>query len=212
MTKTLQAQPPPSRQTDAGDSDEELLVRYRDHGDVGAFERLVHRYERPIYNFLLRYLGRAPLAEEVFQSTFLRLHEKRKLFREDRRVRPWLYSIALHQAVDALRKEGRQRALSLDEERWTGDTDAGTLLKLLESETASPVEQAEERERAAWARAAVSVLPEPLQLVVLLIYFQGLKFREAAEVLHLPLGTIKSRIHQALVTLNAAWHREHPKM
>jgi RNA polymerase sigma-70 factor (ECF subfamily) len=210
MTNTTLVKTSHPQTTDA-ESDDRLLVRYRDHGDVAAFETLVHRYEQPLYSFLLRYLGMRSLAEEVFQATFLRLHEKRRLFTDDRRLRPWLYSIALHQAVDALRKEGRQQAISLDEERPVGDADPGTLLRPLRSGTASPLEEAEERERAAWARAAVATLPEALRVVVLLIYFQGLKFREAADALHLPLGTIKSRIHQALARLNAAWRREHPQ-
>jgi DNA-directed RNA polymerase specialized sigma24 family protein len=61
-------------------SEEELLVRYRDRKDAGVFETLVRRYEKLIYNYLLRYLRNGPWAEEVFQATLLRLHEKRHLF------------------------------------------------------------------------------------------------------------------------------------
>jgi RNA polymerase sigma-70 factor (ECF subfamily) len=190
-------------------TDECLLLRYRDTGDIEAFEALVHRYEKPLFNYLVRYLHSASLAEDVFQATFLRLHEKCNLFTDDRQVRPWLYSIATHLAVDALRKEGRHRAVSLDREYAEADTDVGTLLKLLRSHTPSPLQQLEASERAQWARQAVDDLPEHLRVIILLAYFQGLKLQEVAEILHLPLGTVKSRLHKSLMLLNAAWRHNH---
>ena len=193
----------------ADTSDEQLLVSYRDQGDVKAFETLVHRYEKPIYNYLLRYLRNGPLAEEVFQATFLRLQEKCDRYNESQPLRPWLYSIATHQAIDALRKEGRHQAVRLDEERAVDGAEVVTLLKLLESATPSPLEQAEEHERAEWTRQAVDALPDHQRVVVLLIFFQGLKYREVAEILQVPEGTVKSRIHKALLALNKAWRRNH---
>jgi RNA polymerase sigma-70 factor, ECF subfamily len=188
-------------------SDEQLLLRYRDSDDAEAFETLVHRYEKPIYNYLLRYLHNASLAEEVFQATFFRLHQKRKLFSENGHFRPWLYSIATHLAIDALRTEHRHKAISLDAMHATGDEDAAAFIELLKSASPSPPEQLEARERAQWIRKAVANLPDHLRVIVLLVYSQGLRFQEAAEVLQLPLGTVKSRIHKALLALNSAWQQ-----
>jgi RNA polymerase sigma-70 factor (ECF subfamily) len=190
-------------------TDEALLLRYRDILDIEAFETLVHRYEKPLFNYLLRYLHSPSLAEDVFQATFLRLHEKCDLFTKDRRFRPWLYSIATHLAIDALRREGRHRAASLDQERADNETDVGTLRKLLRSHTLSPPEQMQAEERAQWARQAVDGLPEYLRIIVLLVYFQGLKLQEVSEILQIPLGTVKSRLHKALLSLNTAWRRNH---
>lgn len=72
-------------------TDEQLMARYRDKGDVEAFEALVHRYEKPLYNYLVRYLHSEDSAQAGFQATFLRVHEKCHLFTEGRPVRPWLY-------------------------------------------------------------------------------------------------------------------------
>lgn len=196
---------PPAQHSVLDATDESLLLRYRDAGDIEAFEVLVHRYEKPLFNYLLRYLHSAPLAEDVFQATFLRVHEKCHQFAEDRQFRPWLYRIATHSAIDALRKEGRHRVASLDQERMDTETDGGSLLRLLESHIPSPLEQMELEERAQWTRRVVDKLPDELRVIVLLAYFQGLKFHEVAEILHLPLGTVKSRLHKALVMLNAAW-------
>jgi RNA polymerase sigma-70 factor (ECF subfamily) len=186
-----------------------LLIRYRDTGDVDAFDVLVHRYEKPIFSYLLRYLRNASLAEDVLQATFLRLHQKRRLFSQNRRLRPWLYSIATHLAIDALRSEGKHQASSLDALHTAGDEDMGTLLNVLQARSALPEEEIEVEERAEWIHAALDSLPDELRVLLLLIYFQGLKFHEAAEALELPLGTVKSRVHRALLMLSHAWRRNH---
>jgi len=192
----------------SGATDEELMLRYRNQADSDAFDELVHRYERELYSYLYRYLGDAGLAEEVFQATFLRLHQSRKLYQEGKRLRPWLYSIATHQAIDALRKAGRQPKTSLDRSLWpdqSPDGGKGSLLDLLEAETPTPLVQAENAEHRAWMREAVNRLPEHLRSVVLLVYFQGLKYNEAAEILQIAPGTVKSRLHAAVAKLNAEW-------
>ncbi|MBW3597449.1 MAG: sigma-70 family RNA polymerase sigma factor [Planctomycetes bacterium] len=194
----------------SNESDEALMLRFRNHDDIGAFESLVHRYERPLYNYLLRYLRNAELAEEAFQGAFSRVHQKRDLYTEGRRFRPWLYSIATNQAIDEIRREGRHEAASLEQRRSRGDAETGTtLLEMLEAETPSPYEQLEASERRDWTRRAVDDLPEHLRTVVLLVYFQGLKYREAAEVLEIPVGTVKSRLNTALGMLNTAWRVKH---
>src|ERR1051325_3619214 len=101
--------------TKRGDlTDEELLVRYRDTADRDAFAELVHRYERELFSYLRRYLGDANMAEDAFQATFLQVHLKAHQFEEGRKVRPWLYTIATNQAIDAQRRNKRHRSVSLD--------------------------------------------------------------------------------------------------
>jgi RNA polymerase sigma-70 factor (ECF subfamily) len=189
-------------------SDEELMGRLRDHADEAAFETLVHRYEKPLFNYLNRYLRNTQLAEEAFQNAFARVYQKRDYFTPDRRFRPWLYSIATNQAVDELRKEGRHQAASLDQKRTEGESGQLSLLDLLEAATPSPYEQMETEERRAWTRRAIDDLPDYLRVVVLLVYFQGMKYREAAEILDIPVGTVKSRLNTALSQLGAAWRGE----
>jgi len=75
-------------------SDEELLTAYQVAGERRAFDELVHRYERELYNYLCRYLGDATAAEDAFQATFLQVHLKCQQFEPGRKVRPWLYTIA----------------------------------------------------------------------------------------------------------------------
>ena len=82
------------------------MGRYREEGKAAIFSEIVHRYERELYRYLGRYLGDQTTAEDVFRVTFLQVHLKRGLFENGRPFRSWLYAIATHQAVDALREIG----------------------------------------------------------------------------------------------------------
>lgn len=187
----------------AGPTDEELLLEYRDTERRDLFEELVRRYERELFSYLRRYLGDAEMAADVFQATFLQLHLKCDKFQSGRRLRPWLYTIATNQAIDAQRREKRHRMVSLDTTSSnTGDNDVVKLLDLMASQCIGPDEQlglAEDRE---WMRQSLSQLPDHLRCVVTLVYYQGLKYREVAEALSIPVGTVKSRMHTALLKLN----------
>jgi RNA polymerase sigma-70 factor (ECF subfamily) len=184
-------------------TDEQLLLAYREKRDRQAFEVLVHRYERELYSYLRRYLADANLAEDAFQATFLQVHLKCHQFQSDKTFRPWVYAIATHQAIDVQRRGKRHRMLSLDKPSGggaaAGETDSmATLLQESEPGPATQAETAEERE---WVRRAVESLPESLRATVALVYYQGLKYREAAEILGIPVGTVKSRLHTALLKM-----------
>jgi len=186
-------------------SDEDLLVRFTG-GETEAFGVLVRRYERELYGYLRRYLGDGSLAEDVFQNTFLQLYIKSDRYEPGRPVRPWLYTIATHQAIDALRRHSRHQAVSLEQpHEEPGDGELRNLLDMLESRGPGPLDAASEQERRQRVRASVERLPEFLRQVVLLAYYQGLKYREIADALSIPVGTVKSRLHAALVKLQEAW-------
>jgi RNA polymerase sigma-70 factor (ECF subfamily) len=181
-------------------TDEALLVKYRQEGDQEGFRELVRRYEPELYHYLCRYLHNASLAEEVLQATFLRLHQHRDRFQADHRVRPWLYTIATHLAIDALRSRGRHPAVSLDTEHG----EEATLLDLVRGASDDPVVGLENEEERQWLRHAMAELPAHLRQALDLVYFGSMKYSDAAEQLGVPLGTLKSRLHEALVKLNRA--------
>jgi RNA polymerase sigma-70 factor, ECF subfamily len=186
-------------------TDEDLLLAYRLTKDRSAFEELVGRYETELYSYLRNFLGDAQMAEDAFQTTFLQIHLKCDQFEAGRKVRPWLYTVATNQAIDSQRRNRRHRMVSLDRRRGaegSDDEDGGTLMNLLDSEDLDPVEQFSLAEESQSVRDAIEQLPESLRRVVLLVYFQGLKYREAAEVLSVPVGTVKSRLHTAVAKLN----------
>ncbi len=211
MDKVIGNPPPTEALERTTVSDEELLLAYRDQADRDAFDQLVHRYERELYSYLRRYLGDAPMAEDAFQATFLQVHLKCDQFEEGRKFRPWLYTIATNQAIDAQRRNKRHKNVSLDRNtKPEGSDDVGTLMDLLASNEPAPEHRLEANHERDWVRAAVEALPEGLRQAINLVYYQGMKYREAADILEIPVGTVKSRLHSAILKLNEAWLESHP--
>jgi len=205
MNGTIEQLQPSATGPGAGHTptDEDLLLRYRAEGDRDAFDELVHRYERELYGYLRHYVGDAEMAEDVFQQTFLQVHLKCEQFEPGRRVRPWLYTVATNQAIDLRRRNRRHRMVSLNRQISASPSDdGGGLIELFDSPEPGPAEKAESDETSGLVSQAVDELPETAREVVILIYFQGLKYREAAEVLSIPVGTVKSRLHAAIHKLS----------
>jgi RNA polymerase sigma-70 factor (ECF subfamily) len=170
----------------------------------------VQRYERELYNYLRRYLRDAEMAEDVFQATFLLVHLKCEQFETGRRVRPWLYAIATNAAIDAQRRDRRHQAVSLDRVGAKhNNREAARLVDILSSQDLDPLSEVSRREHGKWLQDALEGLSEPMRCVVHLVYYQGLKYREAAEVLGVPVGTVKSRLHAAINKLTEFWNRAH---
>lgn len=194
-------------------SDEELLLQYRETGRRDLFAELVHRYESELYCYLRRYLGSVEAAEDAFQAVFLHVHLKCDQFDPERRVRPWLYAIATNQAIDAQRGNRRHRAVSLDRPGRVRETEDGRgLAELMVSDELDPSQQVADEERDELLRRAMDELSEQMRSVVQLVYYQGLLYREAAEVLSIPVGTVRSRLHTAIAKLSEFWKRHHPHL
>lgn len=159
-----------------------------------AFAVLVRRYERQLFNFILRTVHSRALAEELFQDTFLRALRALPAFKtaaENASVRAWLYRIAVNLCRDEVRSSRFQAAQSLSEELGDDLPHAGP----------TPEAAAHTEQRARAVRAAVMGLTEAQREVVLLFQYQGLSYPEIAEALNIPLGTVKSRMHAALTSL-----------
>jgi RNA polymerase sigma-70 factor (ECF subfamily) len=179
-----------------------LLLGYCAQRDSGVFAELVRRYEKALFGYLRHYLGNAEMAEDVFQQTFLQVHLKCDQFEPGRKVRPWLYTVATNQAIDYRRRNRRHRVSSLSRaaER-NADEEAGALVELVGGPETGPADNAESAEQYDALRQAIDALTESSKQVVMLVYFQGLKYREAAQVLSIPVGTVKSRLHAAMLKL-----------
>lgn len=194
-------------------SDEDLLIQYRETGRRELFGELVNRYQRELYSYLRRYLGSIEAAEDAFQAVFLQVHLKCQQFDSQRRVRPWLYTIATNQAIDAQRSNRRHRAVSLERPSRLREVDEGRGWgEMTVSEEPDPAQQVADDERDKLLSAALDQLSEPMRSVVHLVYYQGLLYREAAEVLSIPVGTVRSRLHTAIAKLADFWSRHHPDL
>ena len=165
-------------------------------GDRDAFTEVVRRYEKRLFNYLQKFLGKPSWAQDVFQETFLQIHISADSFNPDRKFKPWLYTIASNKARDYLRSQARKPAMQitdLDEDTsssllwdnlFTDETTAGDILEL--------------KEQKELVRDTIGQMPEHLRKILILAYFEQLSYKEMAEVLDIPLGTVKSRLHAAV--------------
>ena len=181
-------------------TDEELLLEYRCTGIREAFDELVLRYDRELYYYLYRYLGNSANADDVLQKTFLKVLEECDKFDVARKFRPWLYTIAVNEANDHLRKLRRCSVISID--KPLGDNDTCTLADLVEGNEPEPFENAMDKEIAGKVRDAVDTLPEQMKQAVYMIYFQGLSYREAAQTIGIHYVTMTERVKRAVGKLN----------
>ncbi|MFN9851381.1 MAG: RNA polymerase sigma factor [Planctomycetota bacterium] len=187
-------------------SDEELVARYQKTRESADFEQLVRRYERELYTFLRRFLGNAQHAEDVFQGAFLSVHLRIDQFEPGKRFRPWLYAIASNKAIDFLRRNKRHQVASLDQGSSVGDSDE-TMVQRLSSQEVGPEERAMLNETSSRMREAVRQLSPSTQQLIQLAFYQGLKYADIAEILEIPVGTVKSRVFTAMRKLNEIWLR-----
>jgi RNA polymerase sigma-70 factor (ECF subfamily) len=182
-------------------TDEEILLEYRSTGIREAFETLVHRYERELYNYLYRYLGHAANAEDVFQKTFLAILKECGKFDASREFRPWLYKIATNKAIDCQREAKRFSVISIDAPLGS-DPNACTVADVVEGSEPEPFEYPMDREIACKVREAVASLPDPMRQAVYMVYFQGMTYREAATAVGVHYVTLSVRLKDAIRKLN----------
>jgi len=187
-------------------SDEELLEAYR-LGDRKPFGQLVERYQRELFHFLVRFLGDRAAAEDVFQETFLQVHQSAAQFDTQRRFRPWLFTIAANKARDLMRSQARRPTNPLQASINPGDEGSGQFLDLMESAQEMPSAPLEKRELQGLVHSTVMGMPDHLREILLLSYFHQFPYRQISEILVIPLGTVKSRLHAAVACFAEKWRQ-----
>lgn len=185
-------------------TDSELLGKYKE-GDQEAFKELVDRYKNPLYAFLWRFLNRRDLVEDVFQETFLQLYSSSDSFDTSRQLRPWLFTIAANKAKDALRKQQRHPTMSLGAIADTSEVSIDDVVNLLASYETTPIEEVSQEETAEQVRQIIANMPENLRGILILAYFKQFSYKQMAEILSIPIGTVKSRLHTAVVHFAKKW-------
>ncbi len=188
-----------TRQTDAG-----LLARYA-AGDESAFREIVNRYKNSLYAFLSQFLNRQDLLEDVFQETFLQLFISRETFDTSRPLRPWLFTIAANKAKDALRKQQQTPAVTIGGIADAEDMSFDDVLNSLASDSTVPYEKLQENEIALRVRKVIADMPENLREILILAYFNKFSYKQIAQILSIPIGTVKSRLHTAVGRFAKNW-------
>ncbi len=164
-------------------SDEQIMAQVM-LGKRTFLEILVERYHKPLFGYLYRLTnGNCPLAEDLVQETFLRVLQQ-DTYQPQRLFKPWLYSIATHLAYDYFRSAPARRTVITDEEGFSDFADPQP----------DPEEIALAMDEGEVIASAICRLGEEYRAALLLRFYQGLSLQEIAQVLQIPLGTVKSRL------------------
>jgi RNA polymerase sigma-70 factor (ECF subfamily) len=185
-------------------TDEQLLLAYR-QGDKVSFTQLMERYQRELFHFLVRFLGDRAAAEDVFQETFLQVHQSAEQFDTSRRFRPWLFTIAANKARDLIRSQARRPTNPLQASINPGDDESGEFIDLMSSVDALPDEGLQKAELQQQVQKTVLGMPQHLREILLLSYFHQFPYKQISDILEIPLGTVKSRLHAAVAHFADRW-------
>jgi RNA polymerase sigma-70 factor, ECF subfamily len=178
-------------------TDEQLLA---DHiaGRPDTFAVLVRRYSDELFRFLARFMGDSALAEDLVQEAFLQVYQSAGGFDLSRRFKPWLFTIAANKARDMMRSRRRRPEVPLNAQVDGGQGQGQTFLDFLADDSGDPLLAVEQSELETIVRGVLAGLPSHLREVLVLSYYNRFAYKELAETLEIPLGTVKSRLHAAV--------------
>jgi RNA polymerase sigma-70 factor (ECF subfamily) len=181
------------------DADEDLMVLYQ-RGEVRAFELLLTRHRKPVYNFILRFVGDKETAEDLLQEAFMRVIKGAEAYKRQAKFTTWLYTIARNLCVDQTRRRKHRKHASLDAPMEPSD-DSGTLLDVIPSKEMASDRQSVNKQLHETMHRAISALSEEQREVFLMREFLDMPFKQIAEVVGVPENTVKSRMRYALEKL-----------
>ncbi len=181
------------------DADEDLMVLYQ-RGEVRAFELLLSRHRKPVYNFILRFVGDKETAEDLLQEVFMRVIKGAEAYKRQAKFTTWLYTIARNLCVDQTRRRKHRKHASLDAP-MDSSADAGTLLDVIPSSEMASDRKSANRELQLRMQHAIAGLVEDQREVFVMREFLDLPFKQIAEIVGVPENTVKSRMRYALEKL-----------
>jgi RNA polymerase sigma-70 factor, ECF subfamily len=187
-------EPPPI----LGAEEERSLIERSRRGDVAAFDKLVRRYERNVFNTAYRLSNSYDDASDIAQEAFVRAWNNLKSFRGDAAFSTWLYRIVTNVFLDDRKRKRARPHRSLEEEM---DLDESSVTRQFEDPSPGPVERAEGDERRRLLEGAIASLPDAQRVMVVMYHTQGLAYEEISEITQLPMGTVKSRLNRARLAL-----------
>ncbi len=175
------------------DADSEVMLRVK-KGEIDAFNQILERYQRPIINFVYRFVGRREEAEEIAQEVFLRIYLARGRYRPKAKFSTYIYRIAKNLSLNALRKK-RPQIVSLD--KPISGEDREIEREFPNSHQISPAEALERKEIRARVKKALDSLPNPQKTAIILNRYNDLSYEKIGKIMKLSTSAVKSLLHRA---------------
>ncbi len=186
----------------AASADDSALIEACRRGESSAYGELVRRYQDRVFNLCMRMTGSREDAEDHTQEAFVKAFQSLDRFAERAKFYTWVFRIAVNIVISARRKSGRHSTYSLDAARAANDDGESTSLSAgLRSTDTAPDDVAHNRERDRLVLAALDGLDEEQRSIIVLRDMESLSYDEIADILDVPTGTVKSRLHRARLVL-----------
>ena len=176
------------------DHREKELIAKAKQGDMQAFEELILKHEKIVYNVALRMMNHSEDAKDISQEVFLKAYRNIKNFDERSMFSTWLYRITTNTCIDEMRKRKGKQSYSLEEELENED---GSMQRQIADEGDTPEESLMRGEEKGEILQALDTLSEEHRAAIILRDVKGLSYEEISEIIELPMGTVKSRISRA---------------
>jgi RNA polymerase sigma-70 factor (ECF subfamily) len=173
-------------------TDEELIKRFQD-GDNYAFDQIVKRYKDQLLNFVYRFINDLTEAEDIVQETFCRVFTHKNYYRNVAKFSTWIYTIASNLSKTELRRRKRRRYFLLNDNK--------SKEAQIENHDTNPEQDANTRVTEKMIQDAISKLSPKFRQVIILRDIQGFSYEEISEMIHVPLGTVKSRVNRGRLKL-----------
>lgn len=175
-------------------SDEEGLINKASKGDAAAFEALVTKYEKGVYNLAFRLVSDRDDAMDIAQEVFLKAYQALPRFRGDSRFSTWIYRVCVNASLDHLRRKQKMASYSLDEPLSFKES---PVTREIEDESGSVEDSVETKSLGQAVLAVLRDLEPQHRVIILLSDVKGYSYQEIADILGLCMGTVKSRLHRS---------------
>jgi RNA polymerase sigma-70 factor (ECF subfamily) len=176
---------------------DDYLIGQFQNGDRDAFTHLVHRHKQNVFQFVLSKVKDRELASDLTQDVFVKLFKSAELYQPSGKFRSWLFRMAQNICIDYRRKYQKVSILSLHNKNET-ENELG-LIDQIEDETANPEQETEFIELQNVIERAFETLPDQQRTALVLCHYHGMSYHEIAGIQKVPIGTVKSRIHNGLL-------------
>lgn len=181
-----------------------LLIKKVQQGDIRAYTELVNRWHSKIHRFAYRFFADEDEASDITQKTFIKTYHKVKDLDDPARFEAWIYRVANNLCLDELKRAGRRKSIALD--AWIEQN--GNVV----SDNKSPETDLQQKELGEILQHALLTLPDEQRAVIIFKEYEGLTFREIAEILEVPESTVKSRLYYGLKSTRKVlkkWNIQH---
>ena len=178
-------------------TDSKLVENFR-NGDIEAFNRLVERWQQRIHRFAYRYFASHDEASEITQKTFIKVYKKLNTLEDTDKFSSWIYRIANNLCLDETKRAGRRKSQPMD---------ALPQHPISEDLLANPDQQVQQNDLESILQLALKQIPAEQRIVVIMKEYEGLKFREIADILDEPENTVKSRLYYGLKKLRTLFEQ-----